>query len=197
VLAVINPPPPAPADDLVAAKEKIAALETKLAEAKTKPTDRAASDAVQMRNKQAIGYLTDELHWARRHLADIESATQIKELRRAQAENPEVSRLWEITAPDGRKFMQSALDAATLHLNDGYEVTAQVFAGNYTVPLKGLSFFDGFMQAHGEELCTYLAERGFIIRRGDASLPRRSSGLRFPTGRRQSFAANFALGGPA
>jgi hypothetical protein len=71
IMNVIKPAPPAPADDLAAAKEKIAELEKKLAEAKAKPTDRAASDAVQMRNKQAIGFISDELHWALRHLEDL------------------------------------------------------------------------------------------------------------------------------
>jgi hypothetical protein len=50
-------------------------------------------------------------------------------------------------------------------LNAGYEGTAEIFSGGYTRNVNGQSLFDGMLEAHGEDLVTYLAERGFTIRR--------------------------------
>jgi hypothetical protein len=170
VLAVINPNPPAPADPIGAAKEKIAELEAKLASPKFNPTGRAASDPQHMKNLQAITYIEGDLHWERRHLADLESAERSREDRRALAG---ASRLFEIACEhDGRKMRQSAPDAVTLQkrLEHGYTVTGEVFIGGYVKRLDAPNAaFDGWIEAHGEELCTYLAEREFTIRRDNAA----------------------------
>jgi hypothetical protein len=97
----------------------------------------------------------------------LEAAARAAELRAAQLAEPEVSRLWEVDLGDGRKTRMVAIDAATLQkrLQKGATVVAQVFPGGYVKPLDGPSpMFDGWLQAHGEE-CTYLAERGFTIKR--------------------------------
>ena len=161
--------------DLEASKDQVFSLEIKLREAQNAHNRTfcpGMTDAKAMASQLAIDRIQENLHWAMRHLADIETAARMVELRNAQLASPDVSRLFEITCDDGRKMRQSALDAQTLQksLNAGYRVTGQVFRGGYVKPLDGPApMFDGWLDAHGEELCTYLAERGFIIRRGDAA----------------------------
>jgi hypothetical protein len=115
-----------------------------------------------------IGALQGDLIWAWRHVQDLESAARERELRVAQLSEPEISRLFEIEAPDGRKFRQSAISAKALEqsLQTGYRVTGQVFPGGYVKQLDGPSpMFEGWLAAHGPELLKWLSEQAVVIRR--------------------------------
>jgi hypothetical protein len=128
------------------------------------------SDA-QRASQGEIDNLVANLRWAKQQRAIIDNNIRERELRAEMQANPSVSRLFEVTAPDGRKLKQTALDAATLQksLTFGYEVTGQIFASGYTVPIDGPSLFDGFIAAHGPDLLKWLSENGVTVRRGEAA----------------------------
>jgi hypothetical protein len=65
-----------PVDDLFAAQENIIALEKKLEEAKNKVAVRSPSPQQDAQNRATLTNTETELFWARRHLADIESANR-------------------------------------------------------------------------------------------------------------------------
>jgi hypothetical protein len=153
-------------------RAKIDTLRGKLREATAKhfrffPHGRTSSPEAQ-NSLQAIARLEDKLKWSERDLADYEKAAAQREIIQAQAMDPAAVRMFQTTTPDGRKFGQAALNADDLHrrLNKDYQTTGEIFAGGYIKPIAGPDpAFDGWLEANGEALVSYLAERGFAIKR--------------------------------
>jgi hypothetical protein len=98
----------------------------------------------------------DDLLWAKRRVAQLETAATVVEEKAAVAENPGLSKSWRRTGERG----------GNRQLNKEHQITAEVFAGGYVKPLDGPSpAWDGWIQAHGDELLKWLRERGVQIRR--------------------------------
>jgi hypothetical protein len=72
----------------------------------------------------------------------------------------------EIRAPDGRVLRQfhRSVETARAALQSGYEITGQVISGNTVSPVGpgARSFMRALLDAHGDELEAWLAERGIV-----------------------------------
>lgn len=182
ILATIRdrqPVAPVIGDHVAFGQGEVARIERELGEAEvahrkafSPDTARTAQVAAAIRQSESrIAALREELDTARRDLSNFENAARDRELRAAQLADPAISRTFQFTAADGRKGSIRAVDLATAKrmLQPDFEITGEIFAGGYAVPLQGPSLFDGFIQAHGEQLVSYFAERGFVIRRDQAA----------------------------
>jgi hypothetical protein len=71
----------------------------------------------------------DDLLWAKRRVAQLETAATVVEEKAAVAENPGLSKSWRRTGERG----------GNRQLNKEHQITAEVFAGGYVKPLDGPS----------------------------------------------------------
>jgi hypothetical protein len=80
--------------------------------------------------------------------------------------------LLEISTPDGRRLRQhhESIEAAKAKLTAGYAVTGTVSLadsdgnGGFVAPLAGPTFLTKLLEAHGDELLTWLESKGFKVK---------------------------------
>lgn len=137
ILGALNPPPPA--DDLATVQARVVDLDAKLKGAwqqhyRLHPGGRTSNEQrASLASVQAIEFALKE---ARERAAQLENAALAAELRAAREAAPEASFLFQVEAPDGRKFDAQAKDAATLQrsMQAGYRVVGRVYPG-YVAPI--------------------------------------------------------------
>ena len=78
-------------------------------------------------------------------------------------------KMFDVEAPDGRivRLPAESIEALKPQLAAGYTIVAEAFgvrkdgAGGYSIPLGGKSLLAILLEAHGDELLAFLAEKCF------------------------------------